>query len=531
MANYKDNNSDLGNQTIEGTEPPIEVEAVLVMPESPTVTPPTAADLDAQLADIIAMPAFDGAADPIVTPVEQSAEGPVIIPAEPNADDLDAQLAALMADEPENSENTTQDAVITPPPPPDDQAIVTSPAENEPEQSAEDLDAQLAALMADDQPEAPHAELPPELREFDAKVDGILSNEENAEEKPQENEQTESQTEEAVSENNGLQADDLAQMTERLENKIDEIKAERAQDIQPNEAQPQAEKSSVDDEIASMRAMMQQAQLMMEQAQQARRDAEAQLQAVQDQIQAAKNQSQVPPSDNSATELELTRKKLQQAQEELQRAQYAEQNAPYGQSQQSSAEVERLKAELNGMRDLVNRLTYSMSQNPAQVQTPIAAIPTMTAMPPHYGYAPSADQEQYRKLEGELDRMRRDIMEKDLRDREKELDRRQKEAENTVKDIRPEMVQMSDSHDIAPLGAQPSVGGEYIPLANGVFYSTRDRQVYVMTPAQNAASSSGQRQAPVKKKTVVRRAAPKRKPLHRAHRRPPMGRGGRPTHR
>ncbi len=42
MANLKDNNSDLGNQTIEGTSPPDALDAIIVMPNNdsqPTPNP------------------------------------------------------------------------------------------------------------------------------------------------------------------------------------------------------------------------------------------------------------------------------------------------------------------------------------------------------------------------------------------------------------------------------------------------------------------------------------------------------------
>ncbi|MDE7159034.1 MAG: hypothetical protein K2N74_05610, partial [Clostridiales bacterium] len=132
----------------------------------------------------------------------------------------------------------------------------------------------------------------------------------------------------------------------------------------------------------------------------------------------------------------------------------------------------------------------------------------------------SSDQESFRRLEGELDKMRREIMEKDLRDREKELDRRAKEQE-TVRDIRPEMVQMSDSRDLAPAQSPaPNLGNEYIPLANGVYYSTKDKQVYVMTLASGAAQSpAASRPAPAKR-PAPRPAPARRRPSSSARRRP-----------
>ncbi|MDE7373539.1 MAG: hypothetical protein K2N18_05700, partial [Clostridia bacterium] len=64
MANVRDNNADLGNQTIEGTLPPISLEAEIVLPdgstqpipmggaEEPPVVP-TAEELDAKRDELI----------------------------------------------------------------------------------------------------------------------------------------------------------------------------------------------------------------------------------------------------------------------------------------------------------------------------------------------------------------------------------------------------------------------------------------------------------------------------------------------
>ena len=91
MANLKDNNSDLGNQTIEGTSPPDALDAIIVMPNNDSQPVP-----DAE---------------------------PVIVAAAPSAAELDAQLDALI-----NGDNNAQP--VTPDPAPD-------------------LDAQLEALMAE----------------------------------------------------------------------------------------------------------------------------------------------------------------------------------------------------------------------------------------------------------------------------------------------------------------------------------------------------------------------------------------------
>ena len=91
MANFKDNNSDLGNQTIEGTSPPDALDAIIVMPNNDSQPVP-----DAE---------------------------PVIVAAAPSAAELDAQLDALI-----NGDNSAQPATPDPAP---------------------DLDAQLEALMAE----------------------------------------------------------------------------------------------------------------------------------------------------------------------------------------------------------------------------------------------------------------------------------------------------------------------------------------------------------------------------------------------
>ena len=277
-----------------------------------------------------------------------------------------------------------------------------------------------------------------------------------------------------------------------------------------------------DAEAQAAREMMRQAQAMLQQAQ------EAQLQA-----QRAAQEAQLQ-AQKAAAEAQMQAQAVNAAR--AMNAAPAPTSDPY-----AVKEVDRLKSELDGMRELVNKLTVSLAQNPNG-----AAQQNVQAPPPHgYGYNP--DQDQYRKLETELDRMRREILEKDLRDREKELDRRQKESENNVKDIRPEMVQMSESRDIAPVAGQGAAfGGEFIPLANGVFYSIKDKQVYVMTPASNAAAASPTiepKRPTVKKRAVAAPARPaaKRRPSAHArrrpigspmhHHRPPSGRGGRPTHR
>mgnify|MGYP001079068474 CR=1 FL=1 len=526
MANYKDNNADLGNQTIEGTQPPIVLDAVIVMPDGSTEPiipadapndPPSAADLDAQLAAML-----DGDAQ-----AEQ----------QNGSDDLDAQLAALMAEQ--------QNDAPQPEPAPSDQP------------SAADLDAQLAAMLDGEPAETPDRK-ESDLSEIDAQFDAILS-EPSPPDPPQDPEPIPEDEPVIIQPAQEQQADTPAQDAEQPETAI---VTPPAQEIVTEQRPPE---TSVQTDEA--RAMMEQAQQIMEQARQAQAQAAAQMQAahIQSQVtQAVRSAQAAPPpqpaaQSETAAEAEAARAMMRQAQMMLQQAQEAQLQAQRAaqeaqlQAQAASAaraanpspmpitdpyaikEVDRLKNELDGMRDLVNKLTFSIAQGPNGAQQN-----NMQAPPPNYGY--NADREQYRKLETELDRMRREIIEKDLRDREKELDRRQKEAENTVKDIRPEMVQMSESRDVAPVGGQGSAfGGEFIPLANGVFYSIKDKQVYVMTPASNAAAASPTIEPPsrptVKKKPVARaKATPKRRPLSaHAHRRgaPPRRRptGGRPTHR
>ena len=96
--NYKDNNADLGNQTIEGTQPPYEVDAEIVSPDAASeaiiMTPPPPQD------------------DPIIMtppPSEPAREEPIIMapPPESNAADMEAQLAAMLNDEPTPPINDT----------------------------------------------------------------------------------------------------------------------------------------------------------------------------------------------------------------------------------------------------------------------------------------------------------------------------------------------------------------------------------------------------------------------------------------
>ncbi|MDE6200560.1 MAG: hypothetical protein K2M47_01590 [Clostridiales bacterium] len=560
MANYKDNNADIGNQTIEGTVSPYELDAEIVMPDESNGSIPQAENADEQPVIILAEPIDPPADQPIITPepqvepiimAEPQAET-IVMPAADTADDLDAQLAAMLDDQP--AENTEQ------------QPDVNANA------NADDLDAQLAAMLGDqnEQPAEQPAEQTENIANLDEQLAAMLGEQD---EQPTTTNET---------------ADDLDAQLAAMLGDQNEQPAEQpaAQDEQPVIVTPeqpaqQAEQPQSDD---AARAMLEQAQAIMEQAKQAQKQAEAQMQAamIQEQArqavqaaqaaQAAQRQTQQQPaqqpSDNATeaaramiqqaqmmmqqaqaaqlqaqqaaqaaqlhaqqaaqpltrtagTETEAARIMMEQAKRLMEQAQAAQMQATqaaqirnaatYGTDPYALKEVDRLKNELDGMRELVNKLTLAMSQS--------ANAGAQGAAQQQYGYNP--DRDQYRRLETELDKMRRDIIEKDLRDREKELDRRQKEAE-TVRDIRPEMMQMSDSREVAPIAPpQQNVGNEYIPIANGVYYSTKDKQVYVMTPASGAASANPTIERP--KAAAPKRPAARPRPARPSARRRPGG--------
>lgn len=564
MSNSKDYNADLGDQTITDTEPPLVFEATVVSPDETVITAPptdsTAENLDAELDALLSADEPTvvtvkhekkitiGNAEPIsFSPdadldaeldallnnhAEPSPVEPIILtppPSEPAPENLDAQLNALLSDEEPAPVATTAyldeqlDAMLK-------SDLATPPTEQQtaPTENTENLDAQLDALLNNQaeppvQAEAPAAEPiiltpPPAPVEdsIDAKLDDILN------EKPAE--------QSATPEQPVIEAKQPAAAPEPTPTAIP---------VEPT-PQPQRQESSAEAEAA--RLMMEQARQMMKQAQ------EVQAQAVAQTVQAATAKAQQPEPRQNDAATEAAKEMMRQAQMMLQQAQTAQMQAqavaqaartapttvatdPY-----SAKEVDRLKSELDGMRDLVNKLTLSLAQQPQQQQT---AAP-QGVQPPYY-IAAGMDNDHYRKLETELERMRREIIEKDLRDKEKELERKQKEAENNVKDIRPEMVQMSDSRDIAPAPAMNGGAlGEYIPLANGVYYSTKDRQIYVMTPASNAAAAKptvepsrpAAPKRPAPQKRAAARPAPKRRTASRpsAHGRPsgarrrPLGR-------
>lgn len=482
MANNKDNNADLGNQTIEGTEPPIIFDAEIVMPDGssqplfaqpanangdaaviPPVTPepaPISENLDAMLEAMLSDTT-------VITPDAQPSAKPADN-AQPDSNDLDAQLAAMLGDEP-IIVTPAAEPVITP-----DAQPFAMPADSaRPAQpDTNDLDVQLAAAMSDHQPARAEAEAP----------------------KPE--------TE--------------APAGERKEDGIDEATArllEMMKGLSDSKLAPR------DDSAETAKIMMEQARLMMEQAQ------KAQEQATRLQAQVAQAAQAAASAPRNSSDTEAARVMMEQARLMMEQAQKAQPTADNrfeappvttAAGAYANKEVDKLKAELDSMRDLVSKLTFSMAQ--PQTQNVAAQAP-----PTYFGNDP------YRRLEKELDSMRREIIEKELRDKEKELERKQKEADN-VKDIRPEMVQMSDSRDIAPVSAMPQggFGNEYIPLANGVFYSTKDRQIYVLTPAAAAQSAvTKPAPAPAKPRPTPRPAARKSSARAKSARRRPAH--GRPT--
>lgn len=520
MANYKDNNADLGSQMIEGTESPYTLEAEIVMPDDEpviilaepvdehaetVVTPNEEPEPIIALApdDPIITPAAD---EPIVTPI---AEDPIVTPSPEQADDLDAQLAAMLGEEqPTETEK-----------------------ESEPVQNADDLDAQLAAMLGEEQPTATENENEPiqDADDLDAQLAAMLGEEQpepEQEAKPVPEEPVETVNEQAVPDEQTTQqssgADDAARaMLEQAQAIMEQarqaqmqaavIQAQAQQQVQQTRQAPPPQQSE-DKAADAARSMLQQAQMMMQQAQAAQ--LQAQQAAQQAQIHAQAAASPVRRSGDSETEaarmmMEQAKRLMEQAQSAQIQAQQAQMHAtsPYGATDPYALkEVDRLKNELDGMRELVNKLTLAMSQSANSSNH-------ATTGQPYYG----PDRDKYRELESELEKMRRDMMEKDLRDREKELDRRQKEAE-TVRDIRPEMMQMSDSRDMVPVAQQQqNIGNEYIPIANGVYYSTKDKQVYVMTPASGAASANPTIERP---KTAPARRPATRRPARPVHRRP-----------
>ncbi len=563
MANYKDNNSDLGNQTIEGTVSPYALDAEFEVQEAAIVTPSSDDSLDEQLAVLMAEP------DEKRSDLDKQLDEILGMQQQQKPDSLDEQLAVLMAepDEKRSDLDKQLDEILG----------------MQQQQKSDSLDEQLAVLMAEPADVQSDGNDPLEDILKDIQADADRSADELLDKLINEdiNDDTVSaeqpviiavppNTENGAASTEPNDTNGAADVINDRSDPVDEPVIIQTQDSRTDSAAnetaettaEQKQTTSSDEATEAARMMMQQAKLLMEQAQQAQAQVNAQIQAAQIQaqaqqaVQAAQINAQARSADqNDDTSLAEARAIMQQAKlltEQAQQAQLQAQQAAQAAQMQAQAlqeatrtaaptsvavdpyavkEVDRLKGELDSMRDLVNKLTFTLAQSPNSAQQAVQ-------LQSHGGYSPEL--EQYRKLESELERMRREILEKDLRDREKELDRRQKEAENSVKDIRPEMVQMSDSRDIAPVSTQAAnVGGEYIPLANGVYYSTKDKQVYVMTLASGAASArptiEKPRTAPARKKPAAhaarpgRRTAARRRPGSPLHRRHP--RGGRPTHR
>lgn len=534
MANYKDNNADLGNQTIGGTEPPYALDAEIIMPDGSS-QPIPAPEAEDEPVIILAEPVGD---EPIVTPVQETIVTPppeaVIIP-EPAPDDaaeMEAQLAAMLGQDEQPAPDTDNSADL-------DAQLAAMLSEQDEQPSVDtdnsaDLDAQLAAMLSE-QDEQPAQEEQPDIADLDAQLAAMLEQDapvqsEQPVEMPSEPEPDErpAQAEEQDDAARAMmeQAQALMEQAKQAQQQaeaqmqaamIQEQARQAVQAAQQSAPPPQQHGYADDKATEAARAMVQQAQIMMQQAQAAQ--LQAQQAAQQAQIHAA--QAAQPAHRGPDPETEAARIMMEQSKRLMEQAQAAQLQAQQAAQIRTAAqyaspdpyalkEVDRLKNELDGMRELVNKLTFAMSQS---------ANSGAQAAPP-YGYNP--DRDQYRRLETELDKMRRDIMEKDLRDREKELDRRQKEAE-TVRDIRPEMMQMSDSREVAPIvPPQNNIGGEYIPIANGVYYSTKDKQVYVMTPASGAASANPTIERP-KASAKQPAARPRQARPARAARRRPAG--------
>lgn len=494
MAINKDNNADLGNQTIEGTSPPIALDAEVVVPEY-AVTP-SAEELDKQLNELLATPVEPETTAAPMSDEELDKQLAALIsetaePADKHAeiDAINAQLDALLNDtsweEVKDEPPVTAEAVIIPPEAEPAEAVIIPP-----EQPTET-----------EAPTTAESEQPIILGEPAVATEAVIVPEpepENIQEQASEPEvvsepaAANANTESAMNTNAGTSdAESARQMLEQTKKLMEQIQAQAqaAQAAPPVQPVPPVQTADASTE------MMRQATLMLEQAR-------LEQQRLQQQRQAAQQYAQ-----------------MQTLQSALQ--QPVANAGDYG----ATREVDRLKNELDGMRELVNRLTLTISQ--LQGGVPQQQIPLMYAQQ-QQPRRDSEDREQYKKLESELEHMRREILEKDLRDREKELDRRQKEAESNVKDIKPEMVQMSDApgNVPVPMTAQSgAVGGEFIPLANGVYYSIKDKQVYVMTPASNAAAASPtiepKRSAPPPRRAVAKkRPVARRRPGAPLHRRP-----------
>lgn len=553
MANYRDDNADIGNQTIEGTVSPYELDAELVMPDGSTIpvnpTPEEqAADLDSKLAEML------GETDtPVLDPDAQLAA----LMAETETrigDELDSKLDALLNGEP-LSNNTiltpppeqNNDAIIlTPPPAQNDDAIILTPP---PEQNDDAIILTPPPVQNDDaiiltppteqnndaiisaQPEnsgetATGSTIiltPPPAESVSINNDAIILTPPNNDTAvPLSQPAGQQTTEEQMASADAEQARAIMEHAQKLIEQAQAAQAQANEQTAQAQAQMQAQMQAHAAQQAQMQAqaqqaaqilqtsptvqthniesnaaiearvMMQQAQMMIQQAQQAQLQAEQAAQAA--------------------------RLQAEQIARTAQNVQPVMQQQPVANGYYTDKEVDRLKNELDSMRELVNKLTLQLAGTPAAAQQGIQ-------IPPHvYGY--TGDGDGYKKLQTELEGMRREILEKDLRDREKELERKQKEAENNVKDIRPEMVQMSDSRDVAPVGG--GLGGEFIPLANGVYYSTKDKQVYVLTLASGAATQPASQPVAPKRPTAhrkVARPAARRSPRIRARRRPaPHGR-------
>ena len=485
MSKDRDFNG-FGDQTIEGTEPPIVFDAEVVMPDGSSRP---AFDTPSEDRTVITPPPLQDDTT-IVPPV---AEDTVITPP-PASDD------AIVT--PPQAENVyvppQEEAIFAPPPPPVDEYSVNDVA---------DLDAQLDAILSEPGMPPPDATQQTVQAEVQEQIGHYLNEQLN---QLLDEQEVEDRAQEVAQEQIGQYLDDQLNilLREQEREQYEAAHAEKAEDF-----------------MNRTREMVEQA-LSAQTAQNAQPQPQPQPQVI---VQAPASAPTAPdPTAEAAKEmLRQAQQMMQQAQEAQLRAQQEREAQLRAQSERyqqaaapipdgSNREVDRLKAEIDSMRDLINKLTVSLAQAQAAPQ-PQQSAQTVVPPPVYFGATADTDngsRDRYRRLEDDLDRMRRELVEKELREKEREIERKQKEAEkDAVKNISPDMIQMSDSRDVAPTSMPATGAGEYIPLANGVFYSVKDKQVYVMTPASQAANT------PVietTKKTTVKRPAPRPAPARKA---------------
>lgn len=304
MAINKDNNADLGNQTIEGTSPPIVLDAEVVVPEY--VVTPSAEELDKQLNELLATPVEpEHTATPmsdeeldkqLAALISETAE-----PADKYAeiDAINAQLDALLNDtsweEVKEESPATAEAVIIPPESEPAEAVIIPP-----EQPTET-----------EAPTSAESEQPIILGEPAAATEAVIVPEpapENTQEQASEPEvssepaATNANTEAAI--NAGTSdAEAARQMLEQTKKLMEQIQAQ-AQAAQA--APPVQPVQPVQTADAASAEMMRQATLMLEQARLEQQRLQQQQQAAQQYaqmqtLQSALQQPVVNAGDYGAT--------------------------------------------------------------------------------------------------------------------------------------------------------------------------------------------------------------------------------------